>query len=354
MRRGRGFTYRDRNRNPVDEATRERIRTLAIPPAWTDVWICPWPHGHIQATGTDAAGRTQYRYHAEWRRLRDVAKHDRVLALAAELPRARRRAAGAMRGSELTRERVLAGCFRLLDAGSLRIGGEGYAKDNESFGLATLAREHVQVSGNDVTFQFTGKSGKLQTGRVHDRSLARLVGDLLERDDDHAELFGWWTAAGWHDLRSAEVNSYLRDLLGDGASAKDFRTWNATVLMAQRLGLTHEPGGSARERARLVRAAYSDVADYLGNTPAVARTSYVDPRVVDLFGSGVVIPAEVLPAREVTDAGPPGRRARGAGDAGRRGGRDGDCGVTVSRSPRPVWVWILGEWAPSAHLEELP
>jgi DNA topoisomerase IB len=300
VRRGGGFSYHDINGALiVDETVRRRIRELAVPPAWTDVWICPWPHGHIQATGVDAAGRTQYRYHAEWRRLRDLAKHDRVLALAADLPAARRRAAAAVRGSALSRERVLAGCFRLLDAGSLRIGGEGYAKDNESFGLSTLRRDHVRVLGDAVAFEFVGKSSTVQTGRLRDRALARLVAELLVVDDEHPELFGWWTEQGWHDLRSAEVNAYLRDLLGGGVSAKDFRTWNATVLMAQRLGAAHAPRATQRRRQQLVRAAYADVADYLGNTPAVARSAYVDPRVVDLFHAGVVVPADVLPRRDV-------------------------------------------------------
>jgi DNA topoisomerase IB len=300
VRRGRGFAYLDQNGHPItDDDVRDRIRALAVPPAWTDVWICPWPHGHIQATGTDAAGRTQYRYHSEWRRLRDVAKHDRVLALAAELPRARRRAASAMRGTELSQERVLAGCFRLLDAGSLRVGGEGYAKSNESFGLATLRREHVQVEAGHVTFEFVGKGAKPQMGRVRDAALARLVHQLLDRDDDHAELFGWWVDDRWHDLRSPEVNSYVRRLVGARATAKDFRTWNATVLMAQRLALTRVPGASVTRRTRIVNAAYRDVADYLGNTAAVARASYVDPRIVDLFHAGVVLPARVHPVRDV-------------------------------------------------------
>jgi DNA topoisomerase IB len=299
VRRGSGFSYQDVNGALIaDEAVRRRIRELAVPPAWTDVWICPWPHGHIQATGVDAAGRTQYRYHSEWRRLRDMAKHDHVLALAAELPGARRRAAVAMRGSVLTRERVLAGCFRLLDAGSLRIGGEGYAKDNESFGLSTLRRDHVRVEGSVVAFEFVGKSATVQTRRLRDRALARLVRELLDVVDDHPELFGWWTDHGWHDLRSAEVNGYLRQLLGEGVSAKDSRTWNATVLMAQRLGATHVAGATQRRRQQLVRAAYGDVAEYLGNTPAVARSAYVDPRVVDLFHAGIVVPADVLPRRD--------------------------------------------------------
>ena len=204
-----------------------------------------------------------------------------------------------MRGSELTRDMVMAGCFRLLDAGSLRIGGEGYAKDNGSFGLATLRRDHVEVTGNRVSFEFMGKSATRQTGQLRDASLARLVVELLASDDDHEELFGWWTPEGWHDLKSNEVNAYLRELLGEGASAKDFRTWNATVLMAQRLGLTDVPGASPRTRMTLVRAAYRDVADYLGNTPAVARSSYVDPRIVDLFQSGTTLPRDVLPTRDV-------------------------------------------------------
>jgi DNA topoisomerase IB len=299
VRRGKGFSYLDQNGHRVsDAATLARITALVIPPAWTDVWITPWPHGHIQAVGTDAAGRRQYRYHDEWRRQRDAAKHDHVLELAARLPGARRRTAAAMRGSELTRDRVMAGCFRLLDAGSIRVGGETYAQTNETFGLATLRRDHVAVVGRAIELEYVGKAGKAQCATLRDPSLARLVGDLLARDEDDAELFGWWQSEEWHDVKSSDVNDYLRELFDADVTAKDFRTWNATVLMAQRLALADAPGLSRTRRQRLVAASYRDVADYLGNTPTVAKASYVDPRVVDLFHDGVVVPQSVLPGRD--------------------------------------------------------
>ena len=299
VRHGRGVRYLDQNGNAVRDAdTLARIQALVLPPAWEDVWICAWPHGHIQATGTDALGRRQYRYHDAWRRQRDAAKHDRVLEVAAALPGARRRASAALRGSDLTRDRVMAGCFRLLDAGSVRVGGEVYADAHETFGLATLRRDHVTVTGDRVALAYIGKAGKGQTSSLRDAALARLVGELLVRDDDNPELFGWSEGDGWHDVKSADVNSYLRDLLAGDVSAKDFRTWNATVLMAQRLAFAHVPAASATARRKAVVASLREVADYLGNTPAVAKASYVDPRIVDLFHDGIVVPAAVLPVRE--------------------------------------------------------
>ncbi len=298
VRSGRGVRYLDQNGNAVRDAdTLARITALVLPPAWEDVWICPWPHGHIQATGADAQGRRQYRYHDEWRRQRDAAKHDRVLELAVRLPAARRRTAAAMGASGLTRERVLAGCFRLLDAGSVRIGGEVYAEAHETFGLATMRRDHVSVVGTTVELSYVGKAGKAQRSRLRDATLARLVGELLARDDESPELFAWREADGWRDVKSADVNAYLRELLEGEVSAKDFRTWNATVLMAQRLAISGVPGASLTARRRTVVACLREVADYLGNTPAVAKASYVDPRVVDLFHDGVVVPPAVLPRR---------------------------------------------------------
>ncbi|MGE3810253.1 MAG: DNA topoisomerase IB [Candidatus Nanopelagicales bacterium] len=296
-RSGKGFRYLDQNGNPVDAGTRERIEALVLPPAWEDVWICPWPHGHIQATGVDAAGRRQYRYHDEWRRQRDARKHDHVLELASRLPSARRRAAAALRRPLPDRERVLAGCFRMLDVGSLRIGSETYADTNETFGLATLRRDHVRVDGGRLALEFLGKSGKQIVTSLSDRPLSRLVGELLVREDDNPDLFAWYDGEAWHDVRSADVNAYLRTLLGSDVTAKDFRTWNATVLMAQRLALAGWDERVTRRR-RIVAGCYRDVSEYLGNTPAVAKSSYVDPRIVDLYDDGVVLPTEVLPARD--------------------------------------------------------
>jgi len=295
-RQGRGFRYLDQNGNPIDAVTLARIEALVIPPAWGDVWICPWPHGHIQATGVDAAGRRQYRYHDEWRRQRDAAKHDHVLDLAGRLPAARRRAATVLARPLPDHDRVLAGCFRLLDVGSLRVGSESYAETNETFGLATLRRDHVRVSGTRIDLEFLGKSGKPITTSLRDRPLSRLLGELLARDDDNPDLFAWHDGERWHDVRSADVNSFLRELIGSEVSAKDFRTWNATVLMGMRLAV-HGWQESLTRRRRVVAGCYREVAEYLGNTPAVAKASYVDPRIVDLYHDGAMIPAACLPAR---------------------------------------------------------
>jgi DNA topoisomerase-1 len=298
IRSGKGFRYVDQNGGPVDAATLERAKALVLPPAWTDVWICPWPHGHIQATGLDAAGRRQYRYHDEWRRRRDQEKHEHVLEMAALLPSARRRATAALRRTDLDRDRVVAGCFRILDRAALRVGGEAYAEEHDSFGLATLRRDHATVTGDRIAFCFVGKSGQSHEVSLRDRTLARLVSELLARDDDHLDLLAWHDDAGWHDVRSVDVNAGVRDLVGADVTAKDFRTWNATVLMAQRLAL-HGWDASVARRRRTVVASYKEVAAYLGNTPTVARTSYVDPRVVDLFHDGDVVPASALPARDL-------------------------------------------------------
>ena len=294
------FTYRGIDGEPVrDAAEVERIDALAIPPAWVDVWICPWPNGHIQAVGTDAAGRRQYRYHDDWRRQRDAAKHDRMLSLAVALPKARARASSALRAQDLDRDRVLSGAFRMLDVGSFRIGSESYAEDNDTYGLATLRREHVSISGSRVTFTYVSKGSQDRRQTVTDKALARLLSELADRDDPSSELLAWREDGRWHDVHSADINDHVRELTRSDFTAKDFRTWNATVLMAQLLALEGPaPTGSARKR--VVTRCYGCVADYLGNTPAVARGSYVDPRVVDLYNDGVVLPARSLPTNRKT------------------------------------------------------
>jgi DNA topoisomerase I len=278
-RRGRGFEYLDAHGRRIDdEATLSRIRDLAIPPAWEDVWICADPLGHLQATGVDAAGRTQYRYHDRWRANRDREKHRRIEGFGASLPRLRRRIGRDLARPGLPRDRVLAGTARLLDRSALRIGGEEYARKNGSVGLATLRRDHVQVHGDALELRFNGKAGVEHRVRVRDGRLARLVIEIRRGGAPGDELWAWRDADGWHDVRTRDINGYLQEILGEDYSAKDFRTWHATVLAASLLADADR--GQAR---RAVTAVVREVAEQLGNTPAVCRASYVDPRVSDRF-----------------------------------------------------------------------
>ena len=296
VRRGRGFSYRYADGSRVhDEVVLARIARLVIPPAWNDVWICSAPNGHIQALGTDAAGRRQYRYHDEWRVQRDAEKHQRVLAFAKRLPAARGTVAQDLTRRGMTRERVLAAAFRLLDLGFFRVGGESYAEENGTYGLATMRREHVTVRGDLVVFDYPAKSGKHRVQSVVDSSVRKVVVALLERDDDRgedssaAELLAYKDRRGWHDITSTDINTYLREVLRAEVSAKDFRTWHATVLTA--VGLAVSTGAPTTEagRKRAVNRVVREVADYLGNTPAVCRSSYIDPRVIDLYDDGTTV-----------------------------------------------------------------
>ena len=278
QRRGRGFTYLDPSGGRIEEeATLARIRALAIPPAWEDVWICTDPDGHLQATGTDAAGRRQYRYHDVWRERRDRAKFRRLQSFAAHLPDLRGQVSADLRRRGFERPRVLAGTVRMLDRGALRIGSEEYQRRNGSHGLLTLQRTHVRISGDALTLRFPGKSGVEQHVRVRDAALARLLRGL-RRAHGLEEVWAWHDGDTWRPLHGGDVNEYIRDGLGGDASAKDFRTWHATVLAATTLA-GHDPA----EGKRAVASAMREVAAQLGNTPAVARSSYVDPRVVDRF-----------------------------------------------------------------------
>jgi DNA topoisomerase-1 len=290
LRRGRGFSYRYADGEKVrDETTLARIADLVIPPAWTDVWICPFPTGHIQAVGTDAAGRRQYRYHDEWRVQRDAEKHRRVLTFARRLPAAREQVALDLHERGLSRRRVLAAAFRLLDLGFFRIGGESYAEENGSYGLATMRRRHVTVTGDLVVFDYTAKSGKQRVQAIVDVNVRKVVRSLLDRDDPSKELLAYRDRDGWHDVTSADINAYLRDVLGEEVSAKDFRTWHATVLTAVGLAVSTRAPTSESARKRAVSRVVTEVSDYLGNTPAVCRSSYIDPRVIDLYDDGSTI-----------------------------------------------------------------
>jgi DNA topoisomerase I len=308
-RRGAGFSYLDANGRPLADADElARIRALVIPPAWRDVWICPDPRGHIQAIGVDAAGRRQYRYHDVWRTKRDAAKFDHVLAVAARLPELRGQVDEHIGQRGYRRDRVLASAVRLLDLGVFRIGGEAYASEESdsgeaTYGLATLLREHVSVRGAAMEFRYPAKGGIERAQHLVDADTARVVKALLRRDDDNPELLAYRSGGQWHDVRSADINAYLRQHSGGcDISAKDFRTWHATVLAA--VVLAGRPARSATARKRAVAAAMREAAEYLGNTPTVAKTSYVDPRVVDLYLADVTIklpmetePAEFLAAR---------------------------------------------------------
>jgi DNA topoisomerase-1 len=294
-KRGKGFEYLDgRGRRIDDDATLERIRALAIPPAWTDVWISPDDMGHIQAVGTDAAGRRQYRYHDVWRERRDRSKHERMEAFARRLPEFRAVVADDLAKRGLPKERVLAAAARLLDQAFFRVGGESYAEQNGSFGLATIRRDHVQVRGAQLTFDYTAKGGIRRIQRVGDAELAKVVKALAQRDDPSPELLAWKEGTRWRDVRSADINDYLKAHAGDDVSAKDFRTWHATVLAAVVLAGKDIEATTHTSRKRLTTAAVKEVSGFLGNTPAVCRASYIDPRVIDRFMDGETIASDLV------------------------------------------------------------
>jgi DNA topoisomerase IB len=261
---------------------------LAIPPAWSDVWICLDEAGHLQAAGTDAAGRRQYLYHPEWRRRRDRGKFARIETFAERLPALREQVNVDLAGTHLTRERVLACSVRMLDRGLFRVGTEDYTTKNGSFGLATLRKEHVTVGRNAASFDFVAKAGVRQVREVADPQILPVLRALKRRRDGGPELLAWREDGRWIDVRSNDVNAYLKETAGEEFSAKDFRTWHGTVLAAVALA-SREPPASATAAKRAVSAAIKEVAGQLGNTPAVCRASYVDPRVIDRFVEGVVI-----------------------------------------------------------------
>jgi DNA topoisomerase-1 len=296
-RAGRGFYYLDAHGERItDEDDLDRIASLAIPPAWRDVWISPYANAHIQATGMDDAGRRQYLYHAQWRLRRDRLKHDKVLQVARSLPAARRRVRKDLDLDGMPREKVLALAFRLLDLAYFRAGGEGYAARNGSYGLATLQREHVRIlrpetEGGEgrVHFHYPAKSGQVRDVVIEDDEVATLLRRLVRRSDDAGDLLAWQDGDMWHDVTSADVVAYVKDRLGADASPKDFRTWHATVLAARALAEAGAPPRSDRARRKVVTEVVRDVAGELGNTPTVCRASYIDPRVIDLWERGRTI-----------------------------------------------------------------
>jgi DNA topoisomerase-1 len=284
-RSGRGFVYLDDQGGRIrDPHTIARIRALAIPPAWTDVWICPDANGHLQATGRDARGRKQYRYHADWRRSRSEAKFDRLLGFANVLPRIRRRCEKDLARRSLTREKVLAAIVRLLELSLIRVGNDEYARLNRSFGLTTLRSRHVQVSGSTVRFRFRGKSGRQHEVGLRDRRLATIIRRC--QDLPGQELFQYLDEAGRpQDVTSDDVNAYLRDAARADVTASDFRIWAGTVLAYRALsGL--QPASDGQGKRRNVLEAIRISAGALGNTEAVARSSYVHPGVVETYLDG--------------------------------------------------------------------
>jgi DNA topoisomerase I len=289
-RRGRGFEYLDENGEGIEDAeVLERIRELVIPPAWKDVWICPYPMGHIQAVGTDAAGRRQYVYHAQWRVRRDQEKFDEMIQFARRLPYLRGVTAKHLRQKDLTRERVLACATRLLDRGFFRIGTEEYAEQNETYGLATMLKSHVELEeGHMVTFDYVSKGGKQRVQSLVDPDVYSVV-EALKRRRSGKELLAFRERGRWVDVKSLDINEYVKSVVGEEFSAKDFRTWNATVLAAVGLAVSGKAASSPTGRKRAIARAVKEVAYYLGNTPAVCRASYIDPRVFDRYRDGVTI-----------------------------------------------------------------
>lgn len=304
-RHGRGFVYLDSGGARLADTDVERCRALVIPPAWREVWICPHERGHIQAVGTDDAGRRQYLYHPQWRQQRDREKHDRVLTVASRLPRARRTVAEHLALEGMPYQRALATAFRLLDLGFFRVGGETYAEQNGSFGLATIGKRHVSVDGDLVVFDYVAKSGRERVVAVADEPVREAVQLLTRRRGGGQELLAYRDGGRWRDVGSDDVNAYVKQVIGADATAKDFRTWHATVLAAVALAVSTHAAGSPTARKRAVARAMSEVAAYLGNTPAVARSSYVDPRVVDLFADGVTVERALRRLGEGVDVGQP-------------------------------------------------
>ncbi|WP_433466510.1 DNA topoisomerase IB [Spirillospora sp. CA-128828] len=287
---GKGWVYLGLDGLPLDDrAEKERIRSLVIPPAWKDVWISPDADGHIQAVGTDAAGRRQYLYHDAWRDQRDREKHEHVLELAERLPKVRAALDNYLAGRGYSRERVLAAAVRLIDLGFFRIGGEEYAAENGTFGLATVLREHVTCRRDQVAFEYPAKGAKERYQAVAEENVCKVVSGLKRRGDDSPELLAYRTRGGWHDVTASDINDFVREIAGGDFTAKDFRTWHATVLAAVGLAVSVRAPDSDAARKRAIVRVVKEVASYLGNTPAVARASYIDPRIIELYEEGTTV-----------------------------------------------------------------
>jgi len=288
-RAGKGWVYLDDGGGRLTGEECERIKALVIPPAWQQIWICPFPNGHIQVVGTDAAGRRQYLYHPVWRQKSDAAKFDRVRAMAKKLPKVRLQVAAHLAADEVSRERAMACAVRLIDVGYFRIGSDSYVDEHGSYGLTTLLRRHVRRNGEGLRFTFVGKSGIEHDIAVEDPDVCRVVEQMRRRRGGGEELLAFKEGKRWRDVNATGVNAYLAELFGGEVTAKDFRTWHATVIAAEALADNPSPGASKTARKKAIRQAIVEVSDYLGNTPAIARGSYVDPRVLDLYDDGTTI-----------------------------------------------------------------
>ncbi len=289
-RAGKGFVYLDQAGERLPEEDAERIRSLAIPPAWSDVWVTPYANGHLQAVGTDDAGRRQYLYHPEWRNRRDAEKFDRMLLFGKGLVAARERVLMDLGREGMPQERACAAAVRLLDLGYFRIGNDVYADTNGSFGLTTLERRHVRRRQDRLVFSFIGKSGVEHQVEIDDTTVIEAV-DIMRRrrSKEDPRLLAFKDARSWRTMVPDLVNSYVREVTGLEATAKDFRTWHATVLAAAALAESPEPGETKASRRRAVAGAMREVSEFLGNTPALARSAYVDPRVIEAYGRGLTI-----------------------------------------------------------------
>src|SRR4051794_32191542 len=293
-RAGRGFVYRDADGERItDSEVLSRIHELVIPPAWQEVWICPYPGGHIQATGVDQRGRKQYLYHRKWRERRDQEKFDDMLRFARALPALREQVARDIEREDMGYERILATAVRLLDRGFFRIGSEDYAVENETYGLATMRKEHVTLREGFIVFDYPAKSGRQRVQRVVDPEVATVVEALKRRRGGGEELLAYKRGGRWVDVKSPDINAYIKEVTGEEFSAKDFRTWGATVLAAVALAVS-PARDTTTARKRAVTRAVKEVAHSIGNTPAVARSAYIDPRVIDRYLDGLVIDLEYL------------------------------------------------------------
>ncbi len=287
-RSGKGFTYLDERGERLTGLEVERVKALVIPPAWEDVWICRYGDGHLQAVGTDEAGRRQYLYHEEWTERRGKAKFRRVLDVAERMPTARRRVRHDLDQDGMPLERACATAFRLIDLGCFRVGGSASGEENGTYGLTTLERRHVHQRGDTMLFAFVGKSGVEHAIEVTDNDVLAALGTMRRRHGGK-RLLAYRDGTTWRNLEAADVNEYLAGLFDGEFTAKDFRTWHATVRAACSLALTEEAGVSEASKKRAIREAAVTVADYLGNTPTVARSSYIDPRVIARYREGKTI-----------------------------------------------------------------
>ena len=295
-RDGAGFRYFDPSGAPVTDAeTLARIRALVLPPAWTRVWISPDPLGHIQATGVDSRGRTQYRYHPAWREQRDAEKFAHMLRFAGALPTLREATLHDLRHRNLDQDRVASGAVRLIDLGLFRIGGERYAELDHHYGVATLEKRHITLAPGGIRFDYVAKEGKRREITVTDPAVLPTVRALARSDNGLDALFAWQRGGAWHALRSHDVSEYIATRAGGHFTAKEFRTWNATVLMALLLA-DSEPAATPRARSRVIAAGVRAVAQWLGDTPAVARAAYIDPRLISRYESDGRLEIPPLPA----------------------------------------------------------